>query len=65
MRIPTYRKHSSVQARVTIQGRDFLLCEHGYGKAITDIASSNVCSSCYGWFLSLTSAFLIDSNVFM
>jgi len=39
MRIPTYRKHSSGQGRVMIQGRDFLLGEHGYGKAITDTAS--------------------------
>ena len=29
MRIPSYRKHSSGQGRVTIMGRDYLLGEHG------------------------------------
>jgi len=29
MRIPTYRKHASGQALVTINGRDYLLGKHG------------------------------------
>jgi len=29
MRIPTYRKHSSGQARVSINGRDYLLGRYG------------------------------------
>lgn len=29
MRLPSYRRHSSGQARVTISGRDYLLGPHG------------------------------------
>ena len=29
MRVPSYRRHSSGQARVTINGKDFMLGEHG------------------------------------
>lgn len=47
MRIPSYRKHSSGQARVTINGKDFLLGKYGspeskeaYGRLIAEFASS-------------------------
>ena len=35
MRIPTYRKHSSGQGRVTILGRDYLLGEYGSKTSIS------------------------------
>lgn len=48
MRIPKYRKHSSGQARVTINGRDYLLGKYGskeskaeYGRLVAEYAASD------------------------
>jgi len=47
MRVPTYRKHSSGQARVTINGKDHLLGKYGsaaskeaYGRLIAEFSAS-------------------------
>ncbi len=52
MRIPSYRKHSSGQARVTINGKDHLLGPYGspaskeaYGRLIAEFAASGKCST--------------------
>jgi integrase len=54
MRVPSYRKHSSGQARVTINGRDYLLGKHGtkeskaeYNRLVAEFISSN-CSPTFG-----------------
>jgi len=47
MRVPSYRRHSSGQARVTIIGKDHLLGKYGspeskaaYGRLITEYGAS-------------------------
>lgn len=47
MRVPSYRKHSSGQARVTIHGKDHLLGKYGspaseqaYGRLIAELSAS-------------------------
>lgn len=47
MRVPSYRKHSSGQARVTINGKDYLLGSYGspaskeaYGRLIAEYGAS-------------------------
>ena len=54
MRLPSYRKHSSGQARVTINGRDYLLGKFGsaaskasYNRLIAEFLSSD-CSTSFG-----------------
>lgn len=52
MRIPSYRKHASGQARVTLNGKDYLLGPNGspqskeaYGRLIAEYTASGASHS--------------------